>query len=34
MTILDMVQVGFLVVVVIVGLGGMLYVITNDEQKK
>jgi len=34
MTILDMAQIGFLVVVVVVGLGGTLYVIMNEEDKK
>ncbi len=31
MTILDWVQIGFLIVVVVIGIGGMIYVIKNDE---
>ena len=34
MTVLDIVQVGFLIIVVVVGLGGILYVITNEEKKE
>ena len=34
MTLLDMIQIGFLIVVVIVGLGGILYVILNEEKKE
>ena len=34
MTVLDMVQVGFLIVVVVVGIGGILYVISNEEKKE
>ena len=34
MTILDMVQVGFLIIVVVVGIGGILYVISNEEKKE
>ena len=32
MTILDWVQIGFLIIVVVIGIGGMIYVI-NDEGK-
>ncbi len=32
MTLLDWVQVGFLIIVVIVGIGGILHVIKNDAQ--
>ncbi len=31
MTILDWVQVGFLIVVVVVGVGGIIYVVTNEK---
>ena len=34
MTILDMVQVGFLIVVVVVGLGGMIYVVKNEGKEE
>jgi len=34
MTILDMAQIGFLIIVVVVGLGGTLYVIMNEEEKE
>ena len=34
MTILDWVQVGFLIVVVVVGVGGIIYVIMNEEKDK
>jgi|LGOV01.1.fsa_nt_gb hypothetical protein len=30
MTILDWVQVGFLIIVVVIGVGGMIYVIKNE----
>ncbi len=33
MTVLDMIQVGFLIVVVVVGLGGIIYVVTQEEKK-
>jgi hypothetical protein len=32
MTLLDIVQVVFLVIVVIIGVGGILYVIINDKK--
>ncbi len=31
MTILDLVQVGFLIIVVAAGVGGIIYVIKNEE---
>ena len=31
MTILDWAQIGFLVIVVVIGVGGMIYVIRNDN---
>jgi len=34
MTLLDMVQIGFLIIVVVVGLGGIFYVIKDEESKK
>ena len=34
MTILDMVQVGFLIIVVVVGLGGMIYVVKNEDKEQ
>jgi len=34
MTILDMVQVGFLIIVVVVGLGGMIYVVKNEGNEE
>ena len=34
MTILDMVQVGFLIIVVVVGLGGMIYVVKNEGKEE
>ena len=34
MTILDMVQVGFLIIVVVVGLGGMIYVVKNEDKEE
>ena len=30
MTVLDWVQVGFLIIVVVIGVGGMIYVIKNE----
>jgi hypothetical protein len=32
MTILDWVQVGFLIIVVVIGLGGIIYVVKNDAK--
>ena len=32
MTVLDWVQVGFLVIVVAIGVGGMIYVIKNEDK--
>ena len=34
MTVLDWVQVGFLIIVVVIGIGGMIYVIKNDDNDK
>ena len=34
MTILDWVQVGFLIVVVVVGVGGIIYVVKNEGDEK
>ena len=34
MTILDWVQIGFLIVVVVVGVGGIIYVIVNEEKSE
>ena len=34
MTVLDLVQVGFLIIVVVVGLGGIIYVIKNEGDEK
>ena len=34
MTILDWAQVGFLIIVVVVGIGGMIYVIKNDGKEE
>ena len=34
MTILDMVQVGFLIIVVVVCLGGMIYVVKNEGNEE
>ena len=31
MTILDLVQVGFLIIVVVIGVGGIIYVVKNEE---
>jgi len=33
MTVLDLVQIGFLIIVVVVGIGGIIYVVTNEEEK-
>lgn len=32
MTVLDWVQVGFLIIVVTIGVGGMIYVIKNEDK--
>ena len=34
MTLLDMVQIGFLIIVVVVGLGGIYYVIKDEGKEK
>ncbi len=34
MTVLDWVQIGFLVIVVAIGVGGMIYVIKDEEKGK
>ena len=34
MTILDWVQVGFLIIVVVIGVGGMIYVIKDEGKDK
>ncbi len=34
MTVLDLVQVGFLIIVVVVGLGGIIYVIKDEGNKE
>ena len=34
MSILDLAQIGFLIIVVVVGIGGMLYVILNEEKEE
>ena len=34
MTILDMIQVGFLIVVVVAGLGGILMVVKSEDKEK
>lgn len=34
MTILDLVQVGFLIIVVVIGVGGIIYVVKSDERDK
>lgn len=31
MTLLDWVQVGFLIIVVVIGVGGIIYVVKNEE---
>jgi len=33
MTVLDLVQIGFLIIVVVVGVGGIFYVINSEEDK-
>ena len=33
MTVLDLVQIGFLIMVVVIGVGGIFYVINNEEEK-
>jgi len=34
MTILDWVQIGFLIVVVVIGVGGIIYVVKNEGDEK
>ncbi len=34
MTVLDWVQVGFLIIVVVIGIGGMIYVIKDEGNDK
>lgn len=34
MTMLDWVQVSFLVIVIVIGVGGIIYVVTNEENDK
>ncbi len=34
MTVLDLVQVGFLIIVVVVGLGGIIYVIKDEGNEE
>lgn len=34
MTILDWAQVGFLIIVVVIGVGGMIYVIKNEGKEE
>ena len=34
MSILDLAQIGFLIIVVVIGIGGMLYVILNEEKEE
>ena len=34
MTVLDMIQVGFLIIVVVVGVGGIIYVIQDEKNEK
>ena len=34
MTVLDLVQIGFLIIVVVIGVGGIFYVINNEEENK
>jgi len=34
MTILDLTQIGFLIIVVVVGVGGIIYVVINEEKSK
>jgi len=34
MTVLDMVQIGFLIIVVVAGLGGTLYVVINEDKEE
>ena len=34
MTILDWVQVGFLIIVVVIGLGGIIYVVKNEDKSE
>ena len=34
MTLLDWVQVGFLIIVVIVGVGGIIYIVKNEDKRE
>ena len=34
MTVLDLIQVGFLITVVVIGLGGIIYVIKDEGKEK
>ncbi len=34
MTLLDWVQVGFLIMVVIVGVGGIIYIVKNEDKQE
>lgn len=34
MTILDWVQVGFLIIVVVIGVGGIIYVVKNEDKSE
>jgi|GEM_PF-681096 hypothetical protein len=34
MTALDLVQIGFLIIVVVIGIGGIIYVVINEDGKK
>ncbi len=34
MTILDWVQIGFLIIVVVIGVGGIIYVVINEDKSE